>query len=67
MTKLKKPWSQMTAAEKDVQFKINIAHNRSLKKLGLNLMTMTLVPTENTKKKCFGRPNSVKKINVLVE
>ena len=49
--KLKKPWSQMTAAEKDVQFKINIAHNRSLKKLGLNLMNMTLVPTENTKKK----------------
>ena len=38
MTKLKKPWSQMTAAEKDVQFKINIAHNRSLKKMGLNLI-----------------------------
>lgn len=47
----KKPWFLMTKKEKDEQMALNIAHNKSLPRMNLDLATMTLVPSKSVKKK----------------
>jgi len=47
----KKPWFLMTKKEKDAQMALNIAHNKSLPRMSLDLATMTLVPSKSKNKK----------------